>query len=122
MTVLVTIEGTPTPAVGVLAKGERKTVPLTSRIQNLAERGFIRIVDTRDSTPPAPRPAPVPDPIELDEVDDEVEIEVPAGNASRDAWLEFLFYKGIEVPVDEDGDFPPRDGLKALWQQVSGGS
>lgn len=121
MSVSVTIEGTTTPAAGVLARGERRTVALTERVQRLVDRGFVRIIERRESAPVVvPDPVVEPDPIEFDEVDDEV--EVPAGNASRDAWLEFLFYKGIEVPVDEDGDYPPRDGLKHLWQQVSGGA
>ena len=44
----VTIEGSITPAVGVLARGERRTVALTSYIEDLVAKGYIIIVETID--------------------------------------------------------------------------
>ncbi|SIB69179.1 hypothetical protein [Mycobacteroides abscessus] len=40
----VTIEGTETPAAGVLARGKRATVAYTSRIARLISFGYVRIV------------------------------------------------------------------------------
>lgn len=40
----VTIEGTETPAAGVLARGKRATVAYTARIARLISFGYVRIV------------------------------------------------------------------------------
>lgn len=40
----VTIEGTETPAAGVLARGKRATVAYTARIARLIGFGYVRIV------------------------------------------------------------------------------
>lgn len=40
----VTIEGTETPAAGVLARGKRVTVAYTARIARLISFGYVRIV------------------------------------------------------------------------------
>lgn len=63
------IEGSVTPAAGVLARGERRTVALTDHIRDLSARGYITIVEVIEPEPdpapvdtPAPAPAPDPEP------------------------------------------------------------
>lgn len=68
----VTIEGTETPAAGVLARGKRATVAYTARIARLISFGYVRIVSG---------PTTVED-------DEAVPVEAPAdsevGSASTD--------------------------------------
>lgn len=47
----VVIEGSLTPAVGVLARGERRTVALTDHVQDLIDRGYVVVVETIKTTP-----------------------------------------------------------------------
>ena len=54
----VIIEGSTTPASGVLARGERKTVQLTPRVQRLINRGFVVVVELLD-LPNIPDAAPL---------------------------------------------------------------
>lgn len=92
----VTIEGSITPSV-VLARGEKRTVALTDRVQRLIDRGFVTLIE-HESDAPEPEEVNNTDPIE------------PKLNASRDDWAAFLTGK-IEF-TDEDG----RDDLVRLWQ------
>ena len=46
------------------------------------------------------------------------ELPVPAGNASGAVWAEFLRSRGIEVPVDDDGEVAGRDTLRAIWDKA----
>ena len=41
----VIIEGSVTPAVGVLPRGERRTVALTPYVQDLIDKGFVVVVE-----------------------------------------------------------------------------
>lgn len=41
----VTIEGSVTPAVGILARGEQRTVALTPYVQDLIDKGFVVVVE-----------------------------------------------------------------------------
>lgn len=70
----VTIEGSLSPAA-FLARGERRTVQRTDRIDKLIRRGFVVVVDEEGEVeaPPAPEP-----------------VKAPAKSASRDDWAEFL--------------------------------
>ena len=60
----VLIEGSVTPAVGILRRGERATVPFTPNVEDLIRRGFIDIVarSVDGTLPPAPAPEPTPEP------------------------------------------------------------
>lgn len=63
----VIIEGSVTPAVGVLARGERRSCALTPHIQDLIDRGFVNLVEVIEEPKPEPKPfltfvAPEPDP------------------------------------------------------------
>ncbi|WP_016891497.1 hypothetical protein [Mycobacteroides abscessus] len=49
----VTIEGTETPAAGVLARGKRVTVAYTARIARLISFGYVRIVGGPTPVEPA---------------------------------------------------------------------
>lgn len=55
--VIVTIEGSVTPSV-VLARGARRTVVLTDKVQKLIDRGFVVVVD-RQEIPPVRKAAAV---------------------------------------------------------------
>ncbi|QNL30148.1 tail assembly chaperone [Gordonia phage Mariokart] len=99
----VTIEGSIQPC-SELARGERRTVALTDRVQRLIRRGFVVVVDDH-----APEPV-----AETDDLDaPEQGADAPKLNASRDEWAGYL--DGLEPPIaytDEDG----RDDLVRLWQ------
>lgn len=63
----VIIEGSVTPAVGVLARGERRSCALTPHIQDLIDRGFVNLVEVIEEPKPfltfvAPEPEPEPEP------------------------------------------------------------
>lgn len=107
----VTIEGTLTPAAGVLERGERKTVQYTDRIDRLVTGGFIRIIEFLDDG--VEQVAEATDaPVEVEEVNplgghplDEVIPDPPARNASRDDWAEYLAkYTDIETEGKDRGD------------------
>lgn len=111
----VTIEGTITPAAGVLAYRERKTVAYTERIGRLATLGFIRIVEFHNEAPQA-------EPVE--EVNDqggaqltvERQIEVPRRNASRAEWAAWLDENEIAYPPESG-----RDDLVIIWEESGRG-
>lgn len=94
----VTIEGTLTPAVGVLRRGERKTVQYTERIGRLVANGYVKIV----GSDPAPTPV-------------DAELAEPAESATKTAWKAFLDAKGLEYPADAT-----KADLIAGWKHVSG--
>lgn len=101
----VTIEGSITPSA-ILPRGHRRTVQMTARIQRLIDRGYVVLVEDSPAEPVAEVVEPVADP-EPGPADDST---VPAGNASRETWAQFLTDQGIDVPDDYG-----RDGLIALW-------
>jgi len=73
----VLIEGSVTPAVGILRRGERATVPFTPNVEDLIRRGFIDIVARSvDGTLPA---APTPEPPAPDRPATPVTPEMPQG-------------------------------------------
>jgi hypothetical protein len=126
----VTIEGSIMPAVD-LPRGERRTVEVTPYIRQLVRIGAVIVVEGSLTPPPTVTP-PAPAVAEADEGDEVVDDEVdavaaphdagaPHGNASKAEWTAFLNSQGIVIPTDDEGRTPPRDGLKALWQQASGG-
>ncbi|MBV9919267.1 MAG: hypothetical protein JOY78_00210 [Pseudonocardia sp.] len=111
----VVIEGTHTPAAGVLGRGERKTVRYTDRIARLVENGFIRIVGgdpVDDTTEPEADSAAQPTP----------ETDTPAGNATTEEWVAFLRGKNVDIPSTETGETPGREELKVLWAKHQSGA
>lgn len=125
MSTTVTIEGSQTPSV-FLAKGQRRTVQLTDRVQRLIDAGFVTVVEDGPATPmsefavsdPEPvavPPADVPDANDGPLADDDDE-PATAGNppsraASTATWRKFL--------ADQHVDFSPvasRDQLIAAWE------
>lgn len=110
MTDKVTIEGSIQPS-DQLARGERRTVALTPRVQRLIDRGFVVVVDDNPA-PPLTDDDDFADAPEPEGGHPEV-VEPPALNRSRDEWAAFL--DQLEPPVaytDDDG----RDDLVRLWQ------
>jgi hypothetical protein len=89
----VIIEGTLTPAAGVLERGERKTVAFTPRIQRLVEGGFVKVVEHLDG--------PLEDELVGDQDPGDEGLtdtpQPPAKNASRDDWSTFLESQNIEA-------------------------
>jgi hypothetical protein len=81
----VEIEGTLTPAAGVLPRGERKVVAYTDRIAHLVQRGHIKVVKWLDEAVEA---------VEVEETPGGTGELVPAGppakNASREDWAEWI--------------------------------
>lgn len=78
----VTIEGSRLSPSTFLAAGERATVQRTDRVERLIARGFVvEVPEQRTATE-----------VEADEQADQSreELGVPARNASRDDWAEFL--------------------------------
>jgi hypothetical protein len=133
---VVTIEGTLTPAAGVLKRGEQATVTYTARIERLVKRGFVKIVTVHMPLPVREPDTPLPvgdyaPADEEDEVEDEQEplpypdddgaTDEPGRNASKEAWREFLTAQGVHYPESAS-----RDDLVAGWvqltQQQAGGS
>jgi hypothetical protein len=107
MPTTVTIEGSITAST-LLPRGQRRTVQLTERVQRLIDRGFVTVIERHDDDA---EPDPTP----------EQEDGPPSRNASRPVWLAFLRGRGVDIPTNDEGAEPTRDGLVALWQQVSGG-
>ncbi|UJE15676.1 hypothetical protein SEA_LIGMA_21 [Gordonia phage Ligma] len=98
----VTIEGSIQPS-DQLARGERRTVALTPRVQRLIDRGFVIVVDDADTEPSAPAPVDPP-------ADD---TGAPKLNASREDWAAHLDAQDPPIEyTDDDG----RDDLVRLWQ------
>lgn len=50
------------------------------------------------------------------EADDKPKPEPPAGNASREAWAQFLVSQGIDFPADPDAPGGARNDLRELWK------
>ena len=96
----ITVEGTITPST-FLAAGARRTVTRTAFVEKLIGKGFIRVVDE----PTVLESQPV--------TEEETATEVPARNAKREVWAEFLSRLVPEIQfADEDG----RDDLIALYE------
>ncbi|CAA0134541.1 Uncharacterised protein [Mycolicibacterium vanbaalenii] len=113
-----------------LTRGSEMTVEVTDVVRRRVAKGIYKVVDDHRAgahvhvampadvdEPPSDEPPPPPASVQELYPD-----EPPAGNASKDEWLSFLARQGIDVPLDEEGETPGRDGLKMLWQQVTGGS
>lgn len=122
----VTIEGSLTPAVD-LPRGVRRTVEVTDHIRRLVQIGAVIVVGGDLDAPPAPEHE---EPADIEEIADEPndgsdDDGVPARNASRKQWAQFLRSKDIDFP---DGDeskgelWAGRDDLIVIWQQASGGN
>ncbi|AKF14285.1 hypothetical protein SEA_VINCENZO_23 [Mycobacterium phage Vincenzo] len=99
----VTIEGSITPST-FLARGARVTVQRTERVERLIKAGFV--VEVPDARTDTER-----------EADDQAqaardELGVPARNASRDDWAEFLASHPTGGFVTEGKN---RDQLIAEW-------
>lgn len=63
---MITIEGSITPSTE-LARGERRTVRRTERIDRLISRGFVTVVDEHAGDAPEPEKAvAAPEPVVLD--------------------------------------------------------
>ena len=73
-----TIEGSLTPSA-FLARGERRTVQRTPRIDRMVHKGFVVVVDAHDDDEPAEPAEVMPTPV-----------KAPAKSASREDWAEFL--------------------------------
>jgi hypothetical protein len=143
---VVTIEGTLSPAAGVLKRGEQATVTLTPRVKRLIKGGFVKVVGVHtgpgegappppqgapDDTPDAPDKEPDDEPDDTpDEEDDDTPdeeddvpdaLDEPARNAKKEVWQEFLTDQNIQFPESAS-----RDDLVAGWvhisQQRAGGS
>ncbi|QIG58949.1 hypothetical protein SEA_ANCLAR_22 [Gordonia phage AnClar] len=99
----VTIEGSLTPSVE-LARGEKRVVTMTPRIERLAARGFINIIES-ESDAPEPADAPEANPDQLDEL-----VE-PKANASRPKWAAWLDHQQLDYTDDHT-----RDDLVGIWQ------
>lgn len=117
----VVVRGSATPCAD-LPTGVERTVEFTRtvkrRIYKFGYYELVRFIDDKPAVDAATEDADgsVPDVAETFEAP-------PALNASEKTWLEFLRRQpGVEVPTDDEGKTPPRDGLIAFWQQVSGGS
>ncbi|MEU9805428.1 hypothetical protein [Mycobacterium sp. NPDC050853] len=125
----VTIEGSLTPT-DRLARGVRSTVAVTDDIRKLVKIGGAIVVAGSLEEPDSPAgddagtaeglSAPA-DPAERHrddagtETQDPSECAVPAGNASREDWAEFIASKGLGVTEGKT-----RDELREIWQQASG--
>ena len=97
----VTIEGSIKPSV-FLARGERRTVQRTKRVENLIRQGYV--VEVADGqAQPMPEPA-------ADDRTPHTENEPPARNASREDWAEFL---AVHSDIVTEGK--GRDDLIAEW-------
>lgn len=119
----VILEGSVTPAAGVLETGERSDwVQLTPHVQDLIDKGYVIVVRKFYDDEDPIGPAIDLEPDEQDSDEDSDSLEVPKGNASTEEWAAFLRTKDIEIPVNDEGEIPGREGLKAIWQQFSGGA
>ncbi|UYL88133.1 hypothetical protein SEA_EVAA_22 [Gordonia phage Evaa] len=100
----VTIEGSITPSV-LLARGERRTVARTARIDRLIARGFVVEVPEKEATPEP----------ETDESEGQTTPppSEPKGNASRDEWAAHLDSQSPKIEYPEDAG---RDDLIRIWQ------
>ena len=119
----VTIEGSLTPT-DWLARGVRRTVAVTDHIRKLIQIGGAVVVAGSLDEPDAPAYGEQPD-AEPDNAaeaaEDAAESErpeypVPAGNASRDDWAEFIASRGLGVTEGKT-----RDELREIWQQQDSG-
>lgn len=127
---LVTVRGSLTPCID-LPRGVERTVQLTDTVRRRVRAGYYELVEGSLAEDADPASELVEHDEDTGRYDDDSTInseltvagdEPPAGNASTEEWRAFLLRQGIDIPVDEDGDTPGREGLKMLWQQVTGGS
>lgn len=106
---VVTIEGSLSPSA-LLARGERRTVQLTERVQRLIDAGFVKVVDSDAGDAPEPVLDPQPEAdlrTDLEKhADDEAqkardELGVPSRGGSTEDWQKFLTEKGIDFNDDD---------------------
>ena len=84
MAEIITLEGSILPSA-YLARGERQVVRSDDALaKQLVLGGYAIVVDTNTVPDPEPTPAPEGNP------SDDVELDPPARNASREDWAEFL--------------------------------
>lgn len=112
-------------------RGTELTVEVTDVVRRRVRKGIYRVIDgTLDPKPAERDPAREMAAASVEALGGDPDKILggapgdgpPAGNASTDEWLAFLRGQGVDVPVNDDGDTPGREGLKAIWQQVSGGN
>ena len=110
----VTIEGSATPCVE-LARGVRRTVQLTDRVQALIDRGFVIVVDSaptaRHAAPEPVAVEPEPEPVVAAESEHS---RVPSRAASADTWRAFLAEEHVDFPADAG-----RDALIGVWERYA---
>lgn len=93
-----TIEGSISPSV-YLARGERREVRDDDpRVQRLIRGGFVNVVSESGEVEPSPLPEPAP---------------IPARNASRDDWAEYLAAGAFGIVTEGKG----RDELIAEYDK-----
>lgn len=115
----VTIEGSVTPT-DWLPRGVRRTVEVTDDIRKLvAIGGAIVVAGSLDEPDTAAYGDSEADEA-ADSADDDAgqelpEYPVPAGNASREDWAEFIASRGLGVTEGKS-----RDELREIWQQAHG--
>lgn len=122
----VTVRGGLMPCAD-LPTGVVRTVALTETTRRRIARGYYELVDgSLDQPEPSRREVIDQMVAEEDGPLDPAHNEfppadaAPAGNASTEEWLAFLRGKGIEIPVDDEGETPGREGLKAIWREHLG--
>lgn len=105
----VTIRGSIMPCADLRTGEVRSGVAVTDTVRRRVARGYYDLINGSTLDAPAVEPVPA------------VEGPVPpAGNATTDEWLAFLQGQGVEVPVDDDGETPGREALKAIWRDHVG--
>lgn len=130
MAQIVVIEGTLTPAAGVLERGRRKTVPRTARIDRLVAGGFIRIVEVKGGhADHRPETDTVTEQIAEDAAQDDTpesvgqseQDDVPTEDNRVDEIVKWLEAHDAEIPV-VDGRRPNKAGLLEIVQTVVDGA
>ena len=116
----VTVEGTITPST-FLATGHRLTIECTPYIEKLIRRGYVKVVseDAAPAATPERESEPAPTTEDTAAVEESMpkrrEPEMPARNARRDVWVEFLDQQGVAY-----ADTDTRDQLIDRWISVAG--
>jgi hypothetical protein len=111
----VTIEGSFTPT-DWLPRGVRRTVEVTEDIRKLVAIGGAIVVAGSLDEPDTVAYGDSDDAVgEVAEVREVPGYPVPAGNASREDWAEFIASQGLGVTEGKS-----RDELREIWQQANG--